>query len=111
MKASNSGAIMERQVGETMTVQGCTLVLTCSWNPEQYDVFASNGDEIGYLRLRHGGFTADYTFGVAEDDEKWKCVYSSEPKGHEEFADDIERTTELNAAVSAILAAHAEATT
>lgn len=36
------------------------LVQTCGACPEQYDVFDDAGNEIGYLRLRHGYFTAQY---------------------------------------------------
>ncbi|MBW2595126.1 MAG: hypothetical protein JRC93_03990 [Deltaproteobacteria bacterium] len=34
-----------------------TLVQTCSAMPEQYDAFDANGDKVGYLRFRFGGFT------------------------------------------------------
>lgn len=32
------------------------FVKTCSACPEQYDVFDSDGNEVGYVRLRHGFF-------------------------------------------------------
>jgi len=35
------------------------LVMTCSECPEQYDVFRGT-KQVGYLRLRHGGFRAEY---------------------------------------------------
>lgn len=42
-----------------MIVEGCKLIQTCPSNPEQYEVFWGDR-EIGYLRLRHGWFRADY---------------------------------------------------
>ena len=43
----------------TLIINGCTLVRTCYACPEQYDVFFHDF-QIGYLRLRHGNFTAEY---------------------------------------------------
>jgi hypothetical protein len=34
------------------------LKMTCSACPEAYDVFDGNDEYLGYLRLRHGRFTA-----------------------------------------------------
>lgn len=31
-----------------------TFTLTCIACPEQYDVFNANGDQVAYVRLRHG---------------------------------------------------------
>ena len=36
------------------------LVQTCIACPEQYDVLDEDDEKIGYLRLRHGRFTAEY---------------------------------------------------
>ena len=36
------------------------FVMTCDACPEQYDVFNSDGDEVGYVRLRWGTLTANY---------------------------------------------------
>ena len=67
------------------------LVQTCNACPEQYDVF--EGEElIGYMRLRHGYFRAEY---------KDKIVYSANPRGDGIFEDD-ERETYLKAAKKAI---------
>jgi len=41
-----------------MEINGYKLVLTCGACPEQYDVF-KNGQQVGYLRLRHGFFSAE----------------------------------------------------
>lgn len=72
------------------------LVLTCGACPEQYDVYLGD-EEIGYLRLRHGRFRAEY-----HD----KVVYTSTPRGDGTFADDGERAVELTKACQAILTAH-----
>jgi hypothetical protein len=54
-----------------LIVNGCTLVLTCAACPEQYDVFFEDF-QIGYLRLRHGSFRADYPecMGTTVDTQK-----------------------------------------
>lgn len=54
------------------------LVLTCHACPEQYDVYL--GDKlIGYMRLRHGYFRAEYPVG--------NVVYTASPRGDGLFAD------------------------
>lgn len=40
-----------------MNINGYELVQTCGACPEQYDVFL-DGKQVGYLRLRHGYFSA-----------------------------------------------------
>lgn len=81
-----------------LIVSGCTLVMTCMACPEQYDVFF--GDfQIGYLRLRHGSFRADYL------DHTGDTVYQGYPKGDGCFDDD-ERMFFLKEAVDSLLAAH-----
>lgn len=75
------------------------LVQTCGACPEQYDAFHSEtGEEIGYLRLRHGYFLAEY---------KGERVYDAEPKGDGCFESD-ERDYHLNMACDAIRKAHLE---
>jgi hypothetical protein len=72
------------------------LEQTCGACPEQYDVY--DGEEkIGYLRLRHGFFRAEY---------RGKVVYSSDTRGDGLFADEEERERHLAAALAAISAAH-----
>ena len=78
-----------------MKLLGCTLRLTCSACPEQYDV-ERRGVRIGYLRLRHGEFTAAYP------DVDGEIVYEAEPRGDGAFEDD-ERMEHLTAAVRALL--------
>jgi hypothetical protein len=77
----------------TMTV---TLAKTCDSCPEQYDAYF--GDEcIGYLRLRHGKFTATYP------DVGGDLVFSGEPIGDGSFLPD-ERDKWLYAGCAALLA-------
>ncbi len=60
--------------------------------PEQYDVML-DGEEVGYLRLRHGTFTADCPFG--------NTIYEANPHGDGYFLAD-EREKYLAEAVAAI---------
>ncbi len=78
-------------------ILGCKLILTCGACPEQYDMFFGE-ENIGYLRLRHGRFYAQY---VPTQD----VVYVSYPKGDGIFDDD-EREEHLTNAVKALLAKH-----
>lgn len=48
-----------KQSCPTFYIRHCELFQTCVACPEQYDVFY-NEARIGYLRLRHGRFTAEY---------------------------------------------------
>ena len=81
-----------------MQILGYTLKMTCGACPEQYDVFDSEGKKVGYLRLRHGGFRADYpdcggdTVYRYSFDDAWKGI----------FDDDEEREQYLTEAVKAI---------
>ena len=61
--------------------------ITCFACPEQYDVFL-DGEQEGYLRLRHGVFRCDYpdcggetlyytycdSDGIFSDEERNKCI-------------------------------------
>lgn len=76
-------------------IDGLKLVCTSGACPEQYDVFDSKGNQIGYLRLRHGHFRVDYP------DCGGETVYQSDTKGDGIF-DDEERMVELKRAVEAI---------
>jgi len=71
------------------------LVRTCWACPEQYDVFAENGNQIGYLRLRHGNFRVWCPNALDE------MVYHAEPKGDGIFDND-EREFYLTEAIKAI---------
>ena len=71
------------------------LVQTCTACPEQYDA-KLNGEQVGYLRLRHGGFTVECP------DCGGDLVYEASPLGDGSFQDD-ERGAYLSSAVAAIL--------
>jgi hypothetical protein len=74
------------------------LVQTCGACPEQYDVFHKDGEQIGYLRLRHGYFRAEYT-------PTGETVYSAQPKGDGLFETD-EREFYLRSALEALKTRH-----
>lgn len=74
------------------------VVLTCGACPEQYDVFLGQL-QIGYLRLRHGAFRADYP------DCGGETVYEASPRGDGKFEDD-ERDHYLRFALKALLDRH-----
>lgn len=78
-------------------ILGCKLILTCGACPEQYDVFFEE-QKIGYLRLRHGRFYAEYV-------PTEEIVYVSYPKGDGIFDED-ERDEQLTKAIKAIVAKH-----
>jgi len=70
------------------------LVQTCGACPEQYEVMR-DGEQVGYLRLRHGCFRADCP------DCGGETVYSTYTKGDGVFDED-ERDGYLSAALEAI---------
>jgi hypothetical protein len=74
------------------------LIQTCGACPEQYDVYLGD-EEIGYMRLRHGHFRAEY---------KRTIVYSASTVGDGLFEQE-ERKRHLNLACKAILEAHESA--
>jgi hypothetical protein len=84
---------------EKLVINGYTLVQTSIACPEQYDVFNQAGEQVGYLRLRHGHFRADYP------DHGGETVYESDTKGDGIFDDD-ERMPELTKAINALAAKH-----
>lgn len=73
---------------------GFGIVQTCGACPEQYDVFRG-GHYVGYLRLRHGRFRADF---VPTD---YETVYEAFPNGDGIFDHD-ERDQYIDAALKAI---------
>ena len=75
-------------------LDGYRLECTCHACPEQYDVYYA-GDKVGYLRLRHGVFTAETPDCLDE------LVYVSHTKGDGRFHNS-ERVPELKRAIRAI---------
>lgn len=69
---------------------------TCGACPEQYDVYHGK-EKVGYLRLRHGYFTATYP------DVGGELVYEAETIGYGEF-DENERGFHLDEAIKALRA-------
>lgn len=80
----------------TLYLAGLKLVCTCGACPEQYDVYDANDKQVGYLRLRHGRFRADYP------DCGGETVYESQTKGDGIFTEE-ERIPELTKAIHALL--------
>ena len=78
-----------------MTWKDIELEMTCGACPEQYDAFLL-GAKIGYLRLRHGYFRAEY-LGAN--------VYEASPIGDGIF-EDTERAKHLKKAKKAIWKAY-----
>ena len=79
---------------DEQTINGYRLILTCGACPEQYDVF--DGDrQVGYLRLRHGHFRADYP------DSGGETVYEADTIGDGLFDSD-EREEHLTKAIDAL---------
>lgn len=86
--ADDDGRVFERNI------LGFDLFMTCGACPEQYDV-EMGGKPVGYLRLRHGHFTACYP------DPSGSLVYEASPAGDGIFDDD-ERDYYLTKAIIAI---------
>ena len=76
------------------------LEKTCDAFPEQYDAFLE-GEQVGYLRLRHGHFSVRYPDARGEE------IYFASPKGDGMFDDD-ERAGYLEAAKLAIIKKHSK---
>jgi hypothetical protein len=74
------------------------LVMTCGACPEQYDAYR-NGEQVGYLRLRHGHFRVNCP------DSRGIEMFAASPRGDGIFTDD-ERDGFLREAVSAIILFH-----
>jgi len=77
-----------------MKKEDIKLVRTCVACPEQYDAFM-NGQQVGYLRLRHGCFRVECPNYGGE------TIYEAEPKGDGIF-EDYERDFYLEKAKEAI---------
>lgn len=75
------------------------IVQTCGACPEQYDVFDEDDNYVGYLRLRHGHFTAEYYPDYSGNDGK--LVFRSMPEGDGMF-EEFERPIHIGNALLAI---------
>ena len=66
---------------------GLDITQTCTACPEQYDVYR-DGAEVGYLRLRHGHFTAEASDALVYEADTVGdgCFESSERELHMENA-------------------------
>ena len=85
-------------IEDGIRILGCEVIQTSTACPEQYDVFLG-GVRVGYLRLRHGVFSAEYP------DRGGETVYEAEPEGDGCFVD-TEREFHLTQAVTALLSSH-----
>lgn len=88
---------------ENREIEGLRLVCTSPACPEQYEVLDAEGRQVGYLRLRHGRFRADYP------DCGGETVYVSNTKGDGVF-EESERLPELTNAVMKLLERRAKDT-
>lgn len=89
---------MNNQPPEEIHINGVKLVLTCHAFPEQYDAFNGRGQEVGYLRLRGGNFTARWPNvmgGIV-----YQHRFEDPVKG--QFDDHDERLIHLTEAVNAL---------
>jgi len=76
-------------------IDGLECRCTCPACPEQYEVF-EGGEQVGYLRLRHGGFCAEVPDCGGE-----QVYYTEDQNGDGQF-EDSERARFLQNAVDAI---------
>ena len=74
-----------------MIINGLEFRETCYACPEQYDVFDKDGNQVGYVRLRHGYLYAQCPDIGGED------VYDAYPDGDGRFINEYERNFHLNA--------------
>lgn len=77
------------------TIEDIQLNQTCGACPEQYDAYYK-GQQVGYLRLRHGHFTVKYPDAWGE------LIYQANPKGDGCFEPE-EQKYYLTAAKQAII--------
>jgi len=81
----------------TLTAGDIRLDQTCGACPEQYDAYAPDGRQVGYLQLRHGSFT------VQMPGASGTVVYHANPAGDGVF-DPGERDEYLREATQTIAA-------
>lgn len=78
-----------------IVIDDIRLQLTCPGCPEQYDALDTTGQQVGFLRLRHGYFRVDVPQCRAN------TIFEAYPKGDGVFHPD-ERMQYLTEAVRAI---------
>jgi hypothetical protein len=79
-----------------LVIDGYRLICTSIACPEQYEVFDNESEQqVGYLRLRHGHFRADYPYCGGD------TVYEDDTRGDGIFDDD-ERMPQLTNAIAAL---------
>jgi hypothetical protein len=109
LKALEELARLDEELGldkgwpENREIEGLRLVCTSPACPEQYEVLDAGGRQVGYLRLRHGRFRADYP------DCGGETVYVSNTKGDGVF-EESERLPELTNAVMKLIERRAKDT-
>ena len=73
---------------------------TCDQCPEQYDVFTPEGEQVGYVRLRHGELTAEHPDYGGEE------VYTTEDDVGDGCFDTEELRTKHLTAIGQVLVRH-----
>ena len=69
-------------------ISGLVFVETCGASPEQYEVFDSNGNQVGYVRLRFGYLRVDYPDSGGEViydhlfSDGWKGMFTKYEREH-----------------------------
>lgn len=81
------------EFADSFVIGGVELRLTCGACPEQYEAY-QEGQQIGYLRLRHGYFSVDYPDCGGDE------VYTARPEGDGVFSGGGEREYHLRRAVA-----------
>ena len=71
---------------ETYKINDFVFRLTCCGCPEQYEVFDSNGNQVGYVRLRFGYLRVDYPDCGGEViydhlfSDEWKGIFTEDER-------------------------------
>ena len=86
------------------TINDLTFNMTCSGYPEQYDVVDSNGNQVGYVRLRFGHLRVDYpdcggeVIYNHEFSDEWKGEFTEDEREHylKEIAAAISKANRLD---------------
>lgn len=78
-----------------MNIKGFELEMTCGACPEQYDVYLC-GENVAYLRLRHGYFYAQCPIGG-------EVVYQTHPRNSDGIFSYEDRAEHLPRAINAVI--------